>query len=561
MAGPHLLSAPRRLLLPAAAAFGVAVLLSACAMPGTGEPKPPGAPSTISCAGFANLSVAAASIGLPTAGASVESAIDISDPANGEGSYCRVRGRIAPAASAGAGTPDIRFQLNLPASWNGKALQMGGAGYNGTIVDATGSVSFAPGVPPLARGYATYGSDSGHVGNSSTAQFATSEAAVANFGFEHLKKTHDVAMALIGLRYGKAPDKSYFAGASTGGREAMTVVQRFPQDYDGVIANAPAINFAGVRLHGLAIGQAAYGGMAAGFIGHDKQQLILKTVLEQCDSDDGAADGIVSNVAACKARAPAILKVLRCPGGADEGASCLSDAQLGTLRAVADDYVFPYPLAYGADRHQGYNILQGADFSHSLGLGKLATPQKPPAIAANGYLYTQGDGYLRYFVTRQPALDTLHLDLNADAALHQRLLELSATVGAMNPDISAFRARGGKLIVLHGLADEVISPNVTIAYYQAQVAKDGQAAVDSYIRFYTVPGFGHGGGAFVPSWDALGALDAWVSKNEAPGTLRGVDVNAATRGRSRPLCVYPGYPKYKGSGSLNDAQSFACAAP
>jgi feruloyl esterase len=537
-------------------------ILSACAT-APDKPNPPATTLRLSCPALANQSIPAASIGLPTGGAIIESATEIWEASNGEGRYCRVRGKIAPAA--GAGAPDIRFQLNLPARWNGKALQMGGAGYNGTVVEATGSVSFAPGVPPLARGYATYGSDSGHVGNSSTAQFATNEGAIASFGFEHLKKTHDVALALIARHYGKAAEKSYFAGASTGGREAMTAIQRFPQDYDGVIANAPAINFAGVRLHGLAIGRAAYGstvdGKAAGFIDHGKQELIVKTVMELCDRDDGAADGIVSNVPACKARSGAILKALRCKSGADEGASCLTDAQLGTVKAIAEDFVLPYPLAYGVDRHQGYNILQGADFSHSLGLGKSPAPLAPPTIAANGYLYTQGDGYLRYFAARQPALDTLHLGLNSAASLRPRLVELSATVGAMNPDLSAFRARGGKLIVLHGLADEVISPNVTIAYYQALVAKDGQAAVDSYIRFYTVPGFGHGGGAFVPSWDALGALDGWVMKGTAPGTLKGVDINAATRGRSRPLCVYPGYPKYKGSGNMNDAQSFSCASP
>lgn len=544
-------------------ASAVAMLLAGCG--GGDDNTPPSslqAAQTVSCADMTGKTVPAASIGLATGGASITSAtvVKATDAGNSNGEYCKILGKITPAASAAAGTPDINFQLNLPTTWNGKAVQMGGGGYNGTVVTGTTAVSFAPGSLPLAQGYATFGSDSGHTGNSATADFALNEAAINNFGFEHLKKTHDTAFALIKQFYAKSPDKSYFAGASTGGREGMTVVERFAQDYDGVIANAPALNFSGVRLQGVKIGQAAYG-TPGGYINTAKQKLILKTVLDNCDADDGATDGIVSNVAACRAKAATITAALRCPSGADTGDSCLSDAQLNTVAAIQDDLVLPYQLAYGVNRHQGYNILQGADFSAGLGLGTSATLLSPPTVAANGYLYTQGDGYLKYFVTKNPSLDSLHFDLNNPGQYQQRLVDLSATVGAMNPDISAYRSRGGKLIILHGLADEVISPNVTIAYYNAQVAKDGQSTVDSYIRFYNVPGMGHGDGTFVPSWDAMTALDKWVTQGTAPDVLVGTDTNTATSGRSRPLCRYPTYPRYKGSGSINVADSYACAAP
>ena len=514
----------------------------------------------LACADMALKTVSAAAIGLPTAGATVVSAtlINATDSGNTNGEFCKILGKISPSTTAAAGTPDINFQLNLPTAWNGKTVQMGGGGYNGTVVTGTTAVSFAPGVAPLLRGYATFGSDSGHVGSSATADFALNEAAISNFGFEHLKKTHDTAFELIKLRYAKTPDKSYFAGASTGGREGMTVVERFPQDYDGVIANSPAINFSGVRLQGVKVGQAAYA--PGGFINQAKQKLILKTAVDTCDLDDGVADRIVSNVAACKAKSDSIITTLRCPSGNDEGDTCLSDAQLTTVKAISDDLVLPYQLAYGVNRHQGYNILQGADFSGGLGLGTLATLQSPPTVATNGYLYTQGDGYLKYFITKNPNLNSMTFDLNNPGTFLQRLVDMSATVGAMNPDIEAFKARGGKLIVLHGLADEVISPNPTIAYYNAQVVKSGQAAVDAFWRFYTVPGFGHGSGAFVPSWDALGALDQWVTQGTAPGTLIGTDVNTATSGRSRPLCMYPAFPKYKGTGSIDVAANYSCAS-
>lgn len=540
-------------------------LLSGCGDHDDDEAPGPGGPQALGCAELNGKTVPATAIGLPTGGATVTSAtvVAATEAGNTNGEYCKVIGRIAPSpGSAGAAVaPDINFQLNLPVNWNGKTVHMGGGGYNGTVVTATGAVSFAPGVAPLSLGYATFGSDSGHVGNSATADFARNEAAIDNFGYQHIKKTKDAAFELIRLRYGKPVEKSYFAGGSTGGREGMTAVERFPQDYDGVIANAPAINFSGVRLQGVKIGQAAYGNNGAGFINPAKQRLILNTSVYACDIDDGAADRIVGNVEACRLKQAAILTALACASGADEGDTCLSAAQIDTVRAVSDDLVLPYPLAYGVNRHQGYNILQGADFSSGLGLGNSATLLDPPTVAANGYLFTQGDGYLKYFIARDPGLNSLTFDLNNPGIYQQRLVDMSATVGAMNPDLSAFQARGGKLIVLHGLADEVISPNATIAFYRDQVARRGQAAVDAFWRFYTVPGLGHGDGVFVPSWDAIGALDAWVTHNTAPGTLVGTDTNAATAGRTRPLCVYPGFPRYNGTGGIDAASNYVCAAP
>lgn len=140
-------------------------------------------------------------------------------------------------------------------------------------------------------------------------------------------------------------------------------------------------------------------------------------------------------------------------------------------------------------------------------------------------------------------------------------MDVSTVVDAMNPDLSAFQARGGKLLVLHGRADEVVSPNQTIAYYKAQVAKSVQPAADAFWRLYTVPVFGHGTGAFLPSWDALGALGRWVTSGAAPGVLVGTDTNTATLGRSRALCPYPTCARYGGSGSIDSASNYACVAP
>ncbi len=509
------------------------------------------------CVQFAGQAVPASAIGLPTRGALITSAMLVSatETGNGNGDYCRITGLIRGVSED---APDIHFQLNLPRRWNGRALQLGGGGYSGEVVSGTGMVPFAPHATPLVLGYATFGSDSGHIGSSVRAEFAVNDEALANFGYGHLKKTHDVALQLIEQNYGRAPVHVYFAGGSTGGREGYTAIERFPLDYDGVIADAPAINFSGVRLLGVRVGQLAYG-VPGGFVPPNKQKLVYRRVLARCDGLDGALDGIVSNVAACRALEPEIIASLRCRDGADLGDECLSDAQLDTLKALRDGLQLPYALAYGAQVYPGYNVFAGSDFSGILGLGQSSNASPRPDFISQGYLFAQADAYIKYFVARSTAVSALNFKLKHPGAYRARLFELSDIVGAMNPDLSAFIAHGGKLITLHGLADEVISPNQTIAFYHAIVEKYGQAQTDAFMRLYMVPGFQHGNGAFIPSWDALGALDAWVSHGTAPETLVGTDIAPATNGRSRPLCRFPAFPRYLGHGNLNLASSFRCS--
>jgi len=515
------------------------------------------APAHAQCVQFAGQTIAASEIGLPTRGALVTSAMMVgaTQSGNGNGDYCRITGEIRPVRDD---APDIHFELNLPKRWNGRALQLGGGGYSGEVVSGTDMVPFAPRTTPLSQGYATFGSDSGHVGTSARAEFAVNDEALLNFGYGHLKKTHDVALALITQNYGKPPQRVYFAGGSTGGREGYTVIERFPADYDGVIADAPAINFSGVRLLGVKIGQMAYD-VPDGFVPPVKQKLVYRRVLAVCDALDGVADGIVSNVDACHARERQIVASLRCPDGTDQGNECLSAPQIDTLNALNDGLDLPYALANGARVYPGYNVYAGSDFSGMLGLGRSPVRLARPDIIANGYLFAQADAYMKYFVARDPNFETLNFDLAHPDPYEERLVELSQMVGAMNPDLSAFVAHGGRVITLHGLADEVISPNETIAFYRSIVAKFGLEKTDTFMRLYMVPGFQHGNGVFIPSWDALGALDKWVTYGVAPETLVATDIATATNGRSRPLCRFPAFPRYLGKGSVNLATSFRCA--
>ncbi|WP_087666295.1 tannase/feruloyl esterase family alpha/beta hydrolase [Caballeronia humi] len=538
----------------------VFVLLFACALAAS-QPARAASYLTKHCADLEGKTVPPSIIGLPTRGAVIGSAsvVKAAAPGNRNGEYCRIVGAIKPIEDS---TPDIRFEVNLPTRWNGRALQMGGGGYSGVVVSGTEPMSFAPDSTPLARGYATFGSDSGHVGNAGRADFAANDEAILNFGFGHLKKTHDVALALIQMGYGRDPEKTYFAGGSTGGREGFTVIERYPRDYDGVIANAPAINFAGVRLMGVAVGQASYG-KPGGYVGLAQQRRVFDTVLHECDMLDNAADGIVSNVEACRKLEPQIIAAVRCANGQRPSLrdSCLSDAQIATLDTLRDGLNLPYMLAFGVDTYPGYNVYQGVDFSGVLGLGDSPTLVFPPAFSVNGYLFAQGDAYVKHFVTRDLSYNSIGFDIANPGRYGRRLMALSAAVGAMNSDLSQFIARGGKLIAMHGLADEVISPNQTIAFYRRLIARYGQDGVDSFMRLYMVPGFQHGNGVFIPSWDELGALDRWVTDGIAPETLVGTDIASATNGRSRPMCRYPAYPRYVGKGNVNNAANFRCVYP
>ncbi|QHJ00568.1 tannase/feruloyl esterase family alpha/beta hydrolase [Xylophilus rhododendri] len=519
----------------------------------------------LACGDLVGRSIAASLIGVPTNGATVTTATAVAatDTGNALGSYCKVRGSIQPVDTS---APAINFALNLPASWNGKAIHYGGGGFNGTLIDGSEQVRFGPADKraPLALGYATFGDDGGHQSGSITdGSFATNDEAVANYGGLSLKKTHDVAMALIQAFYGNAPRLAYFLGTSTGGRDALNHIQRWPNDYIGVIANEPALNYTGTRLSNVAVGRALYSNAGAGWLNLTKTLLVQKTVLAACDKLDGVADGIVSNVESCRQLNTQVLANLRCAGGTDTGNSCLSDAQIATVLAIESPLNFTgYTLANGVTRAGGYNLLEGALVAGPFTTRDLGTRAVPgnPATSADANMYVTGDQWTKFFVTRQALFDTLAFDPLSPGAYTQRVMDVSALEDATNPDLRPFLNRGGRLILLHGLADEVISNNSTIDYYQRVVSTVGADVAAKGVRFYTVPGMGHGTGVFIPAWDSLAALENWVEAGLAPATGIVADSVAGTYGRTRPLCQYPAWPKYKGSGSADAAVNYSCVA-
>ncbi|RQV12886.1 tannase/feruloyl esterase family alpha/beta hydrolase [Burkholderia cenocepacia] len=542
-------------------ALALSLCISACGGNESGggasasSPPPPPPSAATQCAALNGLAIPAASIAEPTGGATVTSATLV----EAAGEYCQVNGAIAPVDPA---APSIRFQVNLPTNWNRKALHYGGGGFDGTLITGVDALDMAPtGTPtPLANGYATFGDDSGHQSSSITdGKFAANDESLANYGGLSLKKTHDVAMALIGKRYASAPGKTYFFGSSTGGRDGLSEAQRWPADYDGIVVNRPALNYTGLRLSNVVLGRALYLNNGAGWLDVAKTVLLQNAVMSACDALDGVADGIVSNVAACNAQSATVLASVRCPNGVDSGDTCLSDAQIATVQTIAAPLQLPYPLANGVTRYAGYNILAGSVFAGPYTTRDLGESKVPanPAGKKDANQWVTGDQWVKYFVTRVPTFDSLTFDPVNPGTYQSRVQALSALTDATSTDLSAYVAKGGKLIMTHGLADEIVSTDSSTDYYTGLVQRFGQGTVDGFVRFYLMPGVGHGTGPFHPAIDSLSALDEWVESGKAPETLTMSDLNAATLGRTRPLCRYPLWPKYIG-GDVNAAASFQC---
>jgi hypothetical protein len=519
------------------------------------------------CAGFEGKGIAATAIGLPTGGAAVQSARMV--PARGEGSaaigeYCKLVVAILPVDPQ---SPRIHFQLNLPTAWNGKALMFGGGGFNGTIRDPAGNIPhWAPDSPaPLARGYATFNSDSGHqaagrytgLHASLDGSFGLNDEALDNFAGDFIKKTRDAAVHLIRLRYGADPARLYIAGGSAGGREALRAVTSWPRDFDGAIAWYPGWNTVAQTLQYGRITRAL--AAPGAWPSPGKRRLLYEAVMEACDAKDGARDGIIANPAACR-YSPA---ALRCPGGADRGDGCLSDAQLRAFDTYASPLVLTYPLAGGDTQYPGFNVYAGVDTAGGNPIASLlALNSEPPVHPASlnmPYFSQYWDMWMRYFVAGDATLNPLSVDPRNPGIYQKRIAWLSGVQDVHQFDLTAFRNRGGKLLIAHGTADSMASPRASADYYRRLVAAMGTPAVKSFVRYYEIPGFGHVfGTAFTAAWDSLSALEQWVEQGAAPSGQVVVDINAATRGRTRPLCEFPAWPKYEGAGDVNAAASFRC---
>lgn len=531
-----------------------------------------------SCSELNGAQIPAAAIMLPTSGATVTAAAAI--PGGGAapqtfGPYCELDVAIAPVDPS---APTIKMKIALPDAWNQKAMMFGGGGYNGTIPNVAGNVPAGPvdQPTPLGRGYAVFGSDSGHVANPvNPGDFAWNDEALANYAHDALKKTRDTAMYLIEQRYGQQPVRSYFAGGSTGGREALAVVQQWPDDFHGAIVLYPAYNAAALDLQFGRITRAL--AEPGAFPNLEKRAALLEAAMQACDGLDGAQDRVISNQGACNAwfdpsKAKLNGRPLRCRGGVDTGNSCLSDAQINALKVFDTPIRFSQPLASGERGYPGFNTW-GTDLGrpgaglqlvvNRLGLNTLQ-PDYPMPVHGTGFAdgvpYHSGfwDEWVRYFVTRNPSFNSLTLDPANLGAWKARVDALSLRQDVNETDLSAFAANGGKILMAHGTSDQLVSTRATAEYYRRVQRDMGMGRTRHFMRYYEIPGYAHAASTvFNAAWDSLTALENWVEMGVAPRRQVVTDT-VAVPGRTRPLCEYPAWPKYKGRGDVNDASRFVC---
>ncbi len=511
--------------------------------------------SNEACTSLQGFSISSSAIGLPSSGALVRTAVFIAaaESGNSNGDFCKVTGIVRPRHS---GSPDLEFEVNLPAAWNRRALQMGGGGYDGSLV--TGLTPYSNQAPngdtPLKQGYVTLGSDGGHKGKAAfDGSFGLDDEALLNFGKQSVKKTYDAAVAVIGRAYGHRPDRFYFIGGSQGGHEALDAAARYPQDYDGVVAHYPAYNVTMLHLGSLNVGKALYADGGAGWINPPKTKLIGDALYAKCDALDGAKDGIVSNVAACNAAFD--VSALRCPNGADAGDTCLSDAQIRAIKTITSSYQPGINIA-AMDTFPKWALLEGALFQGPSNFGQVRQPSNPLS-GKEALLYSAGDQTVKFILTRDPLYDPLKFD---PAQWRQRIAAVASIMDVTDVSLDKFRAKGGKIIMTHGTADDFITPHNSIEYYRRQLGQFGQERLNTFLRFYVIPGFGHGFGRFNAKFDSLVALQNWVEKGQAPSGLIAVDANQGAN-RTRPLCEWPKWPKFTGGpGTENLAASYTCVS-
>ena len=531
----------------------------------------------VACASLTGTNIPASDIGLPTGGAAITSATVVAAAAEVVGStsvtratpeYCKILADIKPVDPAGF---PIKLQLNVPTAWNQKTIQVGGGGLNGDIpsnlatIGSSGSpisAAFPPDAQyPISRGYASFGGDSGHQEPGTTATWALNAEAWTNFGHASLKKTHDAAFAAIQALYGSKPRVSYFMGQSQGGREAMEVAQRYPEDYDGIVATSPLIGYSAHVIHKTLLATVQTG---EGWVPSTKLATIGAEVTRQCDGLDGLVDGIISNYPACTAlfdpRKVALpFQAIRCADGADTGTTCLSDAQIATINQMHLPTAFGYELANGLSSFPGY----GTGREGLSGWLNIATKPGLPAQPTLG----QPGATVMYGILKDPSFNLLNFSV---AAFKEKIQAASALIDSTNPDLSRFFARGGRLIIKTNSSDYNSNPQIVMAWYDAVVAKFGQAKVDDHVRYYMMPNGNHGGDGVstltnqpIPQFVDLITMSAnWVEKNvvpsDAPELVAKGRLPPYTVTATRPMCRYPLYPRYKGTGDEKLASSFTC---
>ena len=463
--------------------------------------------------------------------------------------------RIVGVANANADSR-IGFEVWMPpaSSWNGKFQAVGSGA-------SAGAISPGPMLTALKAGYATMSTDNGHVTDPNAPNGANEQSwalghpeKMIDFAYRALHLSTVAAKEIVQDFYGKNASQSYFVGCSQGGHHALMEATRFPQDYDGIVAGAPAWHWANQMINATWNSRAALLDPTA--LTEESALLLNRRVIAACDALDGVKDGVIDDPRQCHFD-PASLQ---CKQG-DASGECLTKAQVDAANAIYS----------GAHRSDGSAIFQGYPRGSESQWARLWAGAAPGGSSFD---------FFRYSVFQDRNFDNTKFDYDKDTdrALSAKVVgkQTIADVYNVKPDLTAFNRHGGKLIMYHGWADQQISPFASIDFYQQILASEGKVRTDNFLRLFMLPGIYHcAGGPGVGNFGAAGpasgddaqhdivkALDVWVTQKKAPALFIGTHLNQSkVADRTRPICPFPQVAKYKGSGDSNDAANFTCAAP
>jgi len=441
--------------------------------------------------------------------------------------HCRISAVLTPSSDS-----HIEIEVWLPADgWNGKLEVVGNGGWAGVI--STPAMAAA-----LREGYATASTDTGHKGGSASFAVGHPEKLV-DFGYRSMHELTATAKALVTKFYQRPARLSYYNGCSTGGRQGMMEAQRYPDDFDAIVAGAPVYNQIHLNTSQVSLQMDMLRDQSL-IVPQSKVELVVKAVLNACDAQDGVKDGIVSNPDACKFD-PA---VLICKGSKDDlndaGGGCLTATQVESVRR-----------AYAPVKTKsGEIVYPGHSFGFETG---WRIPQ--PGAPINPLF---GD-MPRYLARQDANWDVMTFDLDADLAA---AVKHAGYIESSDPHLEKFKARGGKLLLYHGWADPGPAPANTIRYYNEVVKALGGSKQDDWMRLFLLPGVGHCGGGVGPDQaDYMAALERWKETGSAPDQIVAAKVAGGRVAMTRPICAYPKVAVYKGTGSTNDAVNFSCKVP
>ena len=473
-------------------------------------------------------SVAAGSFSAPSTGRGVLPPADVFKqlPA-----FCRVAATLRPSNDS-----DIKIEVWLPlANWNGKFQGVGNGGLAGSITFTAGNGGLERGLAEaLKRGYATASTDTGHTGDTAEPLLGHPEK-VVDFAYRAVHEMTMRAKDIIRAFYDSGPKLSYWNGCSSGGRQGLIEAQRFPDDYDGIVAGAPPISQTRLVTWSTHVGKVVLDD-PRNAIPSSKYPMIHQAVVNACDAIDGTTDGLIDDPRRCRFD----FKSIECK--AEDLASCLTTAQVESARTITTPVVHP---------KMGETLFPGLALGTELGWGLRIGGTTPQRF---------GTDYFEYIFYKDSNWDWRTFELEAAVATADRadFRMLNAT----DPDLRRFQQRGGKLLMYHGWSDANFSAQSTIDYYENMRTVVGFEQIGEWARLFLAPGMGHCGGGNGPNaFDPIAALEQWVEQGRSPGSIIATHKTDGKVDRTRPLCPYPQVAKYNGTGSIYAAESFTCRLP